>query len=301
MDLCGLDEAFGLISAPSPSCSGTSAVTESRRNDRKKAKKCRGPQQTYLESDTSFLGASKTDPDRPSTKRLDPAPILNPTGLKSHGLVDEEWDSKQTEHFIGESGGNDLAKIMKVVQGNNLLQRGDKPSYFGASPNESPGSALPGKRSEGFQDSAAPYGGSNDTILQHDFTNDTKAWLEAKQNGLTNKGAPRYGVLSPELEGLETHQLPPPETSFEWQKTGLRGYERARATPDTKADTRASDQNEMASRNEILRKMDTILSRLDDMQYINQENAQKEVLLFIMTGLGVLFVMDMACRATVRL
>ena len=37
------------------------------------------------------------------------------------------------------------------------------------------------------------------------------------------------------------------------------------------------------------------------MQYINQENAQKEVLLFIMTGLGVLFVMDIACRASIRL
>jgi hypothetical protein len=281
MDLCGLDEAFGLISQPSPSCSGTSAVAESRKHDRKKAKKCRGPQQTYLESDTSFLGASTTDPDRPSAKRLDPVPVLN------------------QENFIGESGGGDLATIMKVVKGNNLLQKGDKPSYFGASPNESPGSALPGKKSEGFQDSAAPYvvgGTSNDTILNHDFTDDTKAWLEArKSNGLKNTGVSKYGVLSPELEGLETPDLPPPETSFDWQKAGLRGYEKTKAKPKVDAG------NDAACRHEILKKMDTILGRLDDMQYINQENAQKEVLLFIMTGLGVLFVMDIACRASVRL
>jgi hypothetical protein len=281
MDLCGLDEAFGLISQPSPSCAGTSAVAESRKHDRKKAKKCRGPQQTYLESDTSFLGASTTDPDRPSAKRLDPVPVVN------------------QEPFIGESGGGDLATIMKVVQGNNLLQKGDKPSYFGASPNESPGSALPGKKTEGFQDSAAPYvvgSGNNDAILNHDFTNDTKAWLEAKKNnGLKNTGVSRYGVLSPELDGLETPDLPPPETSFDWQKAGLRGYEKGKARP--KVDT----GNDAASRHEILRKMDTILGRLDDMQYINQENAQKEVLLFIMTGLGVLFVMDIACRASIRL
>jgi hypothetical protein len=281
MDLCGLDEAFGLISQPSPSCSGTSAVAESRKHDRKKAKKCRGPQQTYLESDTSFLGASTTDPDRPSVKRLDPVPVLN------------------EENFIGESGGGDLATIMKVVKGNNLLQKGDKPSYFGASPNESPGSALPGKKSEGFQDSAAPYvvgGTSNDAILNHDFSNDTKAWLEAKKsNGLKNVGVSRYGVLSPELDGLETPDLPPPETSFDWQKAGLRGYEKGKVKP------KADAGNDAASRHEILKKMDTILGRLDDMQYINQENAQKEVLLFIMTGLGVLFVMDMACRASVRL
>jgi len=283
MDLCGIDEAFGLISQPSPSCSGSSAVAESRRHDRKKAKKCRGPQQTYLESDTSFLGASTTDPDRPSVKRLDPVPVIN------------------QESFIGESGGGDLATIMKVVQGNNLLQKGDKPSYFGASPNESPGSALPGKKTEGFQDSAAPYvvgGGSNDTILNHDFTDDTKAWLEArKSNGLKNTGVSKYGVLSPELEGLETPDLPPPETSFDWQKAGLRGYEKTKAKPTAKTEA----VNDVASRQEILRKMDIILGRLDDMQYINQENAQKEVLLFIMTGLGVLFVMDIACRASVRL
>jgi len=304
MDLCNIDEAFGLISAASPSCSGSSATTESRRNDRKKAKKCRGPQQTYLESDTSFLGASTTDPDRPSTKRLEPVPVLNKhTGLREHAPVDQDWGTN--EPFVGDSGKGDLATIMKVVQGNNVLQRGDKPSYFGASPNESPGSALPGKKKEGFEDSAAPYvvgGGSNDTILNQDYTNDTKAWLEArKSNGLKNTGVSRYGVLSPELDGLETPDLPPPETSFDWQKAGLRGYEKkAKATPDTKADTKCNDKNEV-NRSEILRKMDTILGRLDDMQYINQENAQKEVLLFIMTGLGVLFVMDMACRATARL
>ena len=285
MDLCGLDEAFGLISQPSPSCSGSAAVAESRKHDRKKAKKCRGPQQAYLESDMSFLGTTTTDPDRPSAKRLDPVPVVN------------------KESFIGESGGGDLATIMKVVQGNNLLQKGDKPSYFGASPNESPGSAMPGKKTEGFQDSAAPYvvgGGSNDAILNHDFTDDTKAWLEArKNNGLKNTGVSKYGVLSPELDGLETPNLPPPETSFDWQKAGLRGYEKAKATDKDKP--RADAANDLASKQEILRKMDIILGRLDDMQYINQENAQKEVLLFIMTGLGVLFVMDIACRASVRL
>lgn len=297
MDLCNLDEAFGLISAASPSCSGTSATTESRRNDRKKAKKCRGPQQTYLESDTSFLGASTTDPDRPSTKRLEPVPVLNKnTGLREHAPVDQQWD----EGFVGDSGKGDLADIMKIAKGNNMLERGDNASYFGASPNESPGSALPGKKKEGFEDSAAPYvvgSGSNDTILNHDYTNDTKAWLEArKSNGLKNTGVSRYGVLSPELDGLETPELPPPETSFDWQKAGLRGYEK-KAKP--KADN-TNNTNDV-SRQEILKKMDMILGRLDDMQYINQENAQKEVLLFIMTGLGVLFVMDMACRATARL
>jgi hypothetical protein len=271
MDLCGLDEAFGLISQPSASCLGGSSTTESRKHDRKKAKKCRGPQQAYLESDMSFLGQT-TDPDRPAVKRMESVPV--------------------NESFVGESGGGDLATIRKVVQGNNLLQKGDKPSYFGASPNDSPNSAIPGKKKEGFEDVAMPYGdviGEESGKLNHDFTNDAKAWQQAK-NGLVNMESPKYGILSDELKGLETPELPPPETSFDWQKAGLRGYEKAKPKKAEKSDD--------INKQEILRKMDTILSRLDDMQYVDQENAQKEVLLFIMTGLGILFVMDIACRAS---
>jgi hypothetical protein len=85
----------------------------------------------------SFLGQT-TDPDRPAVKRMESVPV--------------------NESFVGESGGGDLATIRKVVQGNNLLQKGDKPSYFGASPNDSPNSAIPGKKKEGFEDVAMPYG-----------------------------------------------------------------------------------------------------------------------------------------------
>jgi hypothetical protein len=43
--------------------------------------------------------------------------------------------------------------------------------------------------------------------------------------------------------------------------------------------------------------LDKIFARLDDMEAQKTENAQTEVLLFIMTGLGVIFLMDIGCRA----
>jgi hypothetical protein len=52
-----------------------------------------------------------------------------------------------------------------------------------------------------------------------------------------------------------------------------------------------------ASRREVLTKLDKIFARLDDMEAQKTENAQTEVLLFIMTGLGVIFLMDIGCRA----
>lgn len=306
MELCSLDEAFGLISQPNPGCRGGSAVGESRKHDRKKAKKCRGPQLSYIESDASFVGASSVDPDRPAVKRMEPVPTLNPsTGLREHMPVDQDWGTN--EPFVGESGGgNDLATIQRIVQGNNTLQKGKKPSYFGASPNESPGSAIPGKKNEGFEDKAAPYVdniGQNDT-LNHDFTDDAKAWQASKKGDMRNVSArPTYGLLTPELEGLETPNLPPPETVLNWRGSGPAGGQSQYFTKmyaQMEYPQQATPQEQpadVASRREVLQKMDTILSRLDDMQYINQENAQKEVLLFIMTGLGVLFVMDVACRA----
>jgi hypothetical protein len=52
-----------------------------------------------------------------------------------------------------------------------------------------------------------------------------------------------------------------------------------------------------ASRREVLTKLDKIFARLDDMEVSKSENAQTEVLLFIMTGLGIIFLMDISCRA----
>jgi hypothetical protein len=299
MDLCGLDEAFGLISQPSASCLGGSSTTESRKHDRKRAKKCRGPQLQYIESDASFTNVGSPDPDRPAVKRMESVPKLNPaTGMTEHEPVDQDWGTR--EPFVGESGKNDLETIQKVVQGNNMLQRGDKPSYFGASPNDKSSSVMPGKK-EGFEDKAAPYTNliGSDTMY-HDFTNDTKKWQTAKENGLMNEGQPSYGLLSSELRGLEAPTLPPPETSFNWKLAGQTPTVMHSVQPVEPVQPVQPTKQDDYEKQEILKKMDNILSRLDDMQYVNQENAQKEVLLFIMTGLGVLFVMDVACRAASR-
>jgi hypothetical protein len=53
-------------------------------------------------------------------------------------------------------------------------------------------------------------------------------------------------------------------------------------------------------KNSISQKLDRIFARLDDMETTSGENAQTEVLLFIMTGLGVIFLMDLACRTACR-
>jgi hypothetical protein len=107
------------------------------------------------------------------------------------------------------------------------------------------------------------------------------------------------------LEGVEAPSLPPPETVLNWRSGGKPGGQSQFFDPMRGASQVVNqpepELKDDRSKEEMLKKMDNILSRLDDLQYSNQENAQKEVLLFIMTGLGVLFVMDIACRAAIRL
>jgi len=267
------------------------------------------------------VGGVQTDPDRPSMKKMEPVPVINNnTGLYEHAPVDQDWSTN--EPFVGDSGSGQLDTIRNIVQGGNGLQGGSDPRvignvprYFGASPNEAPGSAVPRAKSgrlEGFEDKASPYVdtiGTGDSMLNHDFAKNGAQWQERKRQGgppKGNYGQATYGLLTPIEEGVESPSLPPPETVLNWRSGGKPGGQSQFFDPMRGASQVVNqygpepELKDDRSKEEMLKKMDNILSRLDDLQYSNQENAQKEVLLFIMTGLGVLFVMDIACRAVVR-
>jgi hypothetical protein len=49
---------------------------------------------------------------------------------------------------------------------------------------------------------------------------------------------------------------------------------------------------------ELFRKLDSIYARLDDLEVRRGENAQTETLLFIMSGIFVLFSMDLLVKKT---
>ena len=51
----------------------------------------------------------------------------------------------------------------------------------------------------------------------------------------------------------------------------------------------------------MLEKLDRIFARFDDVEASNTEHAQTEVLLFILTGLGVIFLMDVGCKVAMGL
>ena len=54
----------------------------------------------------------------------------------------------------------------------------------------------------------------------------------------------------------------------------------------------------MGEKEELFRKLDSIYARLDDIESRKSENAQTETLLFVMSGIFILFSMDMLVKRT---
>jgi hypothetical protein len=88
MEGCSLDDAFPSGASASAGCVDTKTSEESRRQEKKRARKCRGPALNYLNSGMNMVGA--VDPDRLS-KRMEPVPELNDRiGLTVHEPVTQQ-------------------------------------------------------------------------------------------------------------------------------------------------------------------------------------------------------------------
>jgi hypothetical protein len=310
MDGCELNDAFPTGPYGSPGCQDRASAEESRRQEKKKARKCRGPQATYLDNGWNMVGAVDADPDRQSFKPLPPVPALNTsTGLTEHAPVTQQYNY---ESFVG--GMDSLPAIRKDVSGPNALQKTkDVPNFFGASPSDEPTTSLMSKRglTEAFQSDSAPFvnviGTEESYKLMPDFE---KTFGKASTGSIPSGPSPvakEDNYLTP-TSMLPNSILPVPNVDVFWKEhTGLAGGQSSffgklkypGGYPSGEAEM-VSNEDVPASRREVLTKLDKIFARLDDMDAAKSENAQTEILLFIMTGLGVIFLMDIGCRAAMR-
>jgi hypothetical protein len=274
MDGCLLNDAFPSGALASAGCLDTKTADESRRQEKKRARKCRGPALSYLNSGMNAVGS--VDPDR-LTKRMEPVPTLNiETGLKEHMPVTQEY-----EYFVG--GADTISNINSKVLSN---KKNDTPSFFGADPND--GNIGLGTK-EGF--TSAPYvdviGEDESYRLKPDFS-----------ETFVNKDDKAY--LTP-TKMLPSGNLPYPNVDNFWKENGLAGGQSsffAELKNPSGQPSRGGDEPEQLSKNqEVLHKLDRIFARLDDMDGVKSENSQTEILLFILTGLGIIFLMDIGCRA----
>lgn len=311
MDGCSLSDAFPEGSLTSGDCYNRSAGDESRRQERKKSRRCRPDRG----ASTSSL---YPEPDRPAAKRLDPVFAMNEsTGLREHNPATAQYPY---EPFVGESGGDmaDFSAIRKnVTSSTSLPDSSGLPAYFGANPNDSTPLTTQQKRTEGFTSQVAPFvnviGEDPSYRMYPDFGTAFQSRGADKPTGGLQGPTPSEKIpafLTPSSM-TESDVAPIPNTDIFWKQPNATGGQSAffsflnppsglPSGPSSMAPQPSSTQVDSAGRREILEKMDRIFARLDDMDKLKNENANTEVLMFILTGLGVIFFMDMSCRIALR-
>lgn len=263
MNYCALDDAFqGSENYPSPGCERDYSSKEARREERRKAKKCRGPPLEFLN-----LGNDNKDPDRQHISKLPQIPAMNPnTGLREHAPVDAPQGS--LEPFLPRNDDDPVGDYVRATLPTNIPGANEsikstsgKKKFFGADPD-----------SEGFADYDP---GASSFNLGPDFR---KAFEEA---GVARAGSFNSVLPNPSVNqywkpitpsGTQTafyEQLPPPSGEY------YRG---------------------LPEKDEIMKKIDKIFARLDDLQNSSPEQATSEILMFISSGIFVLFLMDILVK-----
>ena len=301
MEYCSIDDAFPPIGGgpANPGCRDNKAGSVARKEERKKAKRCKGPPLTFLEGSGD---APLTDPDRPALIPMPDTPPMNPrTGLIQHAPVDApprepfqdmspEPEAEKEASFRSEQPQPLLQKIynklpsLKDIPGPNKPLKGMLPSYFGA--NYDDDSTTP-KRiveddsvEEGFANFTNVIGDDPGYRLSPDFT-----------SAFAGKGVDK-------ASGAEV--LPIPSVKNVWKPLTPSGANTAffNRLPSPGGDIPIGQGPPSFDREEMFRKLDSIYARLDDLETRKGENAQTETLLFIMSGIFVLFSMDLLVKRT---
>jgi hypothetical protein len=290
MEYCSLDDAFAPIGGgpANPGCKGNKAGDVARKEERKKAKRCKGPPLTFLEGSGD---APVTDPDRPALIRLPETPPLNSqTGLIQHAPVDApprepftdmspEPQAEMLASFLSQQAPSDLVNaydhlpVAGSIPKPNQQQKSKLPAYFGANYDED--CVI-----DGFANFTNVIGDDPGYRLSPDFT-----------SAFAGKGVEKASG---------TDVLPIPSVKNVWKPLTPSGASTAffDRLPSPGGEIPIGQTSSMLNKEEMFRKLDSIYARLDDLESRRSENAQTETLLFIMSGIFVLFSMDLLVKRT---
>lgn len=289
MELCSLEDAFPKIEIHNhterkefPEGKSTPS-REERKAARKKAKRCKGPALQYLEAQDSG-SLVEQDPDRQGFKRLGEVPAF----------------VSYADAFPDISGSIEAFKLPKLPSSNCLITEQGLPSYFGKGLDDE----------EGF----ANYSSAKGDNPGYELIPGTLAGFEEKTDGAAATG-----------EGASS--LPAPSISNSWKPltaaktttafTGSRNIERVEPNlPETPARvhdahptkkeapvaTTGSREHvpgpEDVAREKLIKQIQELKKRLDDLEHKEPpRNTQKELLMFIGSGLFLLVSFDLVLRA----
>ena len=206
------------------------------------------------------------------------SPVNEKTGLREHSPV----DAPQAEPFLdsGKEYEELLSSLSKVqdegenkpnrhIAGPTKLEKGKPPAFFGFNEDDD--------TTEGFASFTNVIGDDPGYKLSPDFTQTFSAKGLAKATGLQAASLP--------TEDINTNMMWKPMTSG--GSTAF--FQKVTSRP-------AQVQPSSEDGRDVIKKLDKIFARLDDLENRKSENANTEVVLFVMSGLFILFTMDLLVR-----
>jgi hypothetical protein len=213
-----------------------------------------------LKSEGFQHGIPPIDPDRPAAVRMEAIPSMNPN--RDNEILDDLMD--ESSKFLKKpTVKNSIPKPRSL----NSLDASSLPSYFGAEPFTNP--------NEDTKATFTTISSPNGYMLESDFT---KSFDGSGFNKVAGSA------------------LPVPELRQRWKLMSADRVESAAVAPNPKKSGQftgfgTGEMEAMRSR------IDELMARLDDLENrAAGANPQLEVMSFIMTGLFLMFVVDLAVR-----
>ena len=250
MNYCALEDAYQEISgAPTPGCNSDYATKMARKEERRKARRCKGPAATYLDINDSNEHKENpkntVEPFRHSTTHPD-------------NLYPPESPSYDKDHLYTYAVNESSNHIMTVPVATDSLK--PKKKFFGASQDDEFADYMPDQ--ENYR-------------LQPDFLTAFEQAGVARAGSAEKLSNPSVNMFwKPTKNGTQTsfiEHLPPPGGKFH-------------------RDTMHMDTDE------IMKRIDKIFARLDDMNTPSPEHITSELLMFISSGIFVLFMLDLLVK-----
>jgi len=283
MNYCSLEDAYGVPGRDSMAQANATAKKEERR----KAKRCKGPPLT-------FLGLDK-DADRQQLNKLPDAPAMNPsTGLREHVPVEASQGYEPFVEYIGTGIGDVLSPKHNLAE---LMPRTDDDPEGDHVRNELPqlGNARAVVSTELKKSKLFKKFGSDpeDGESFADYSPDAKNFLMEPSTSAAFYQNPNTGDGT-----VSAATLPIPSVMDVWKPMTPAGADTAyfQSLPRPGGTYPKTDGS---SHESLSRKIDTIMNRLDDMKrghMISPDQSQTDVLLFVTSGIFVLFMMDLLVR-----
>lgn len=262
MNYCSLNDAFpNTEGVPSPGCMANDqqAAKQARKEERRKMKRCKG---------------QGSDPDRQQYGKLPDVPAMNPvTGLREH--VPDTAPQGEMDSFSYLQDSNDPFEPLvpiptpsappstTMLQTEATTSMPKKRGYFGQDPDDNYADYAPNQA---------------DYRLEPDFLGTFEQMGVAKAAGKS--------------------LLPPPEANMYWKPTTRSGAQTAfiESLPPQKYHTASEMRRGEPTTQELMKRMDILFARLDELNATTPEQMTSELLMFISSGIFVLFMMDLLVK-----